>query len=165
MRGTFLSVLLCSGCTFAAACRNPSVDLALVACDRHLCQHRCQSNTPCKWPASPRPCKARKCVRRSKLARTAASPLPSRNGPASACSVVVVPWTIVDVTKLRRKTGRAGVWQHHVPIPAAAPRSLLALEHAAGLFASAPPANRRVIDLSTDGINNIGPPLDGIRRR
>lgn len=76
---------------------------------------------------------------------------------------VVVPWTIIDgeasaVTLARRllTSPRAD--------PGGGTSLSLALDHAARLFETAPQATRRVIDISTDGINNIGPPLDQINR-
>lgn len=76
---------------------------------------------------------------------------------------LVVPWTVVDSDESARRLAMRVL---------AAPRAdsgggtsiSLALEHAIRLFASAPQASRRVIDLSTDGINNIGPPLEEVRR-
>jgi len=77
---------------------------------------------------------------------------------------IVVPWTIID-----GDDAAAAFARRVLTVPRADPGGgtsiSLALEHAALLFATAPPATRRVIDLSTDGINNIGPPLDRIRRK
>lgn len=75
---------------------------------------------------------------------------------------VVVPWTVVDSDEAARKLA-VRVLAAPRADPGGGTSISLALEHAAGLFNSAPPATRRVIDLSTDGINNIGPPLERIR--
>lgn len=77
---------------------------------------------------------------------------------------IVLPWTIIDGDL------SAAVFARRVlTVPRADPGGgtsiSLALEHAAKLFATAPPATRQVIDVSTDGINNIGPPVDRIRRQ
>lgn len=77
---------------------------------------------------------------------------------------ITIPWTIIDGEASAQALARRIL---------AAPRAdsgggtslSLALEHAASLLDAAPPATRRVIDISTDGINNIGPPLDAIRER
>ena len=77
---------------------------------------------------------------------------------------ITIPWTIVDGEASAQSLARRIL---------AAPRAdsgggtslSLALEHAAKLLSAAPPATRRVIDISTDGINNIGPPLDAIHDR
>jgi hypothetical protein len=64
---------------------------------------------------------------------------------------ITIPWTIVDGEASADSGGGTSL--------------SLALEHAAKLLSAAPPATRRVIDISTDGINNIGPPLDAIHDR
>ncbi len=73
--------------------------------------------------------------------------------------MVVVPWTIVAGDADADELGR---------ILAAMPRRLAeggtsistALNFSAALFNSAPSADRRVIDMSSDGRNNIGPPVN-----
>jgi hypothetical protein len=81
-----------------------------------------------------------------------------------ANQMVVVPWTILagdaDADELAQILMRM-------------PRRLAeggtsistALTFASGLFATAPSAERRVIDVSSDGRNNIGPPVNGVRDR
>jgi hypothetical protein len=81
-----------------------------------------------------------------------------------ANQMVVVPWTILagdaDADELAQILMRM-------------PRRLAeggtsistSLTFAAGLFATAPKAERRVIDVSSDGRNNIGPPVNGVRDR
>lgn len=81
-----------------------------------------------------------------------------------ANQMVVVPWTILagdaDADELAQILMRM-------------PRRLAeggtsistSLTFAAGLFADAPLAERRVIDVSSDGRNNIGPPVNAIRDR
>lgn len=76
---------------------------------------------------------------------------------------VVVPWTVVDDDVSAQRLAVRVVAAPRAD-PGGGTSISLALEHAAGLFLSAPPASRRVIDLSTDGINNIGPPLERIRK-
>jgi hypothetical protein len=76
---------------------------------------------------------------------------------------VVVPWTVIrDEETARRLAHR--ILSAPRADPGGATSLSLALEHAGHLFGMAPPATRRVIDISTDGINNIGPPLDSVRR-
>ena len=75
---------------------------------------------------------------------------------------LVIPWTIVDGDDAAQALAVRLVAAPRAD-PGGGTSISLALEHAGGLFASAPPATRRVIDLSTDGINNIGPPLERIR--
>jgi hypothetical protein len=73
--------------------------------------------------------------------------------------MVIVPWTIVAGPADADELGG---------VLAGMPRRLAeggtsistALEFSNGLFASAPSADRRVIDISSDGRNNIGPPVN-----
>jgi hypothetical protein len=75
---------------------------------------------------------------------------------------IVMPWTVIDGDAAAESAAR-----HLLTIPRAdeggGTSISLALEHAGKLFDAAPAATRRVIDLSTDGINNIGPPVEAIR--
>jgi hypothetical protein len=75
---------------------------------------------------------------------------------------IVMPWTVIDGDAAAESAAR-----HLLTIPRAdeggGTSISLALEHAGKLFDAAPAATRRVIDLSTDGINNIGPPVETIR--
>jgi hypothetical protein len=77
---------------------------------------------------------------------------------------VIIPWTVIStgaeseffgamLTKTPRKLAEGGT------------SISIALEYAASLFASSPPANRRVIDVSSDGRNNIGPPVAFVRNK
>jgi hypothetical protein len=78
--------------------------------------------------------------------------------------MVVVPWTILS--------GDADA-EELAQILIRMPRRLAeggtsispALTFAASLFATAPEAERRVVDVSSDGRNNIGPPVNGVRDR
>lgn len=99
-----------------------------------------------------------------------------RNGPLGRIAVtavqwsdesnqqVVVPWTIISNADQAETLGL---------VLSAMPRKLAeggtsisrALEFSGGQFASAPPAERRVIDVSSDGRNNIGPPVSFMRDR
>jgi hypothetical protein len=78
--------------------------------------------------------------------------------------MVVLPWTIVAGDADAEEVGS---------ILAAMPRRLAeggtsistALVYGQALFDTAPPSERRVIDVSSDGRNNIGPPVDAARDR
>ncbi len=78
--------------------------------------------------------------------------------------MVVLPWTIVAGDADADEVGN---------ILKAMPRRLAeggtsistALVYGQALFSAAPPAERRVIDVSSDGRNNIGPPVDAARDR
>jgi hypothetical protein len=77
---------------------------------------------------------------------------------------VILPWTVISNGAEADLFGATLV---------ATPRKLaeggtsisIALEFAASLFASAPPAERLVIDVSSDGRNNIGPPVAFVRNK
>ena len=77
---------------------------------------------------------------------------------------VILPWTVIS------NGAEADLFGATL---AATPRKLaeggtsisIALEFAASLFASSPPAERLVIDVSSDGRNNIGPPVAFVRNR
>lgn len=78
--------------------------------------------------------------------------------------MVVLPWTIVAGDADADEVGN---------ILSAMPRRLAeggtsistALVYGQALFATAPETERRVIDVSSDGRNNIGPPVDAARDR
>lgn len=78
--------------------------------------------------------------------------------------MVIVPWTIISGDADSDELGR---------ILAAMPRKLAeggtsisaALTYSAALFETAPSAPRHVIDVSSDGRNNIGPPVNLARDR
>lgn len=77
---------------------------------------------------------------------------------------VVVPWTVIsgaaDADEL------AQVFLHTQRQLTEGGTSLsAALSFSASLFAAAPPAERQVIDVSTDGRNNSGPPVAPVRDR
>ena len=77
---------------------------------------------------------------------------------------IVQPWAIVEGKDSARDLSRRLLLSRRADSGGGTSISA-ALTHAAGLFAFAPRATRQVIDLSTDGINNIGPPLDNVRRQ
>lgn len=77
---------------------------------------------------------------------------------------VTLPWTVIDGGSAARDVARRLLLAPRADEGGGTSISL-ALEHAGKLFSAAPPATRRVIDLSTDGINNIGPPIENIRRQ
>ncbi len=77
---------------------------------------------------------------------------------------VTLPWSIIDGEDSAR-TIAARILSTPRADSGGGTSLSLALEHAVNLFAGAPPATRRVIDISTDGINNIGPALDTLRGR
>jgi hypothetical protein len=164
MRGTFLSVLLLLlAALLPLRAETRSVDVALVlaidiSASIDASEHSLQMAGLAAALQSP---EVREAIeagphRRIAIAVTQWSGLHMQR--------LVVPWTIVDGDEAARKLA-VRVLAAPRADPGGGTSISLALEHAAGLFASAPPANRRVIDLSTDGINNIGPPLDSIRRQ
>lgn len=77
---------------------------------------------------------------------------------------VIMPWTVIS------NGAEADLFGAEL---AATPRKLaeggtsisIALEYAAALFATAPPSERLVIDVSSDGRNNIGPPVAFVRNK
>lgn len=78
--------------------------------------------------------------------------------------MVVLPWTVIAGDADADEVGA---------VLARMPRRLAeggtsistALTYGAALFSAAPPAGRRVIDVSSDGRNNIGPPVNAARDR
>ena len=78
--------------------------------------------------------------------------------------IVILPWTVIASDSDAELMGQR---------LAAMPRSLAeggtsisqALLYAHALFETAPTAERRVIDVSSDGRNNIGPPVNAVRDR
>jgi Protein of unknown function (DUF1194) len=76
--------------------------------------------------------------------------------------LVIVPWRIISTDKDADDLGT---------LLATMPRRLaeggtsisMALQYSANLLAEAPATDRRVIDVSSDGRNNIGPPVNAIR--
>lgn len=77
---------------------------------------------------------------------------------------LLVPWVIIDSEAAARDLSRRLLLARRADDGGGTSISA-ALTHAGQLFAVAPPATRRVIDVSTDGINNVGPPLPPIRAR
>lgn len=75
---------------------------------------------------------------------------------------VILPWTILSTDA---EILRVGKKLETMPRQLAEGGTSIgnALYFAQGLFASAPAAERNVVDVSTDGRNNIGPPLPPIR--
>lgn len=77
---------------------------------------------------------------------------------------LLVPWVIIDGEAAAKDLSRRLLLARRADDGGGTSISA-ALTHAGQLFAVAPPATRRVIDVSTDGINNVGPPLPPIRAR
>lgn len=75
-----------------------------------------------------------------------------------ANQMVIVPWTIVATDK---DADRLGAALTEIPrrLAEGGTSISMAIEYAASLFNEAPPTPRRVIDISSDGRNNIGPPV------
>jgi Protein of unknown function (DUF1194) len=82
----------------------------------------------------------------------------------AASQSTVLPWTIVSsgddadrlgekLKSMRRSVGEGGTSISN------------ALIYSAALLAIAPRTSRRVIDVSSDGRNNVGPPVHGVRDR
>lgn len=78
--------------------------------------------------------------------------------------VVVLPWTIVAGDA---DSDEVGMILHNMPRRLAEGGTSIstALMYCAAQFESAPLAERRVIDVSSDGRNNIGPPVNAARDR
>jgi hypothetical protein len=78
--------------------------------------------------------------------------------------LVIVPWRIIATDTDADRLGA---------ILAVMPRRLaeggtsisMAIQYSASLLTEAPSTNRRVIDISSDGRNNIGPPVNSMRDR
>jgi hypothetical protein len=81
-----------------------------------------------------------------------------------ANQTTIVPWTIISSPE---EAHALGLVLHAMPRRLAEGGTSIsaALRYGAALFASAPSAERRVIDISSDGRNNIGPPVNLIRDR
>lgn len=75
-----------------------------------------------------------------------------------ANQMVIIPWTIIAND---RDADRLGASLTEIPrrLAEGGTSISMALEYAANLLASAPPTQRHVIDVSSDGRNNIGPPV------
>jgi Mg-chelatase subunit ChlD len=99
-----------------------------------------------------------------------------RNGPKQRIAIVVfqwsdnenqrvvVPWSIIENENSALKVGRE---LENMPRRLAEGGTSItnALMFAEELYSNAPPATRHVVDVSTDGRNNIGPPLPPTRNR
>jgi hypothetical protein len=74
-----------------------------------------------------------------------------------ANQMVIVPWTIVSSDN----ADRLGAALTEIPrrLAEGGTSISMAIEYAASLFNEAPPSFRQVIDISSDGRNNIGPPV------
>jgi Protein of unknown function (DUF1194) len=75
---------------------------------------------------------------------------------------LIMPWKIISTAKEAFSTGNYLLYTARSIQPAGTSISS-ALEYAKDLLANAPSALRQVIDISTDGINNSGPHIKGIR--
>jgi hypothetical protein len=81
-----------------------------------------------------------------------------------ANQMVIVPWTVIADG---RDADRLGAALMEIPrrLAEGGTSISMAIEYAANLFNDAPPSPRRVIDISSDGRNNIGPPVALSRNR
>jgi hypothetical protein len=75
-----------------------------------------------------------------------------------ANQMVIIPWMIIATDK---DADRLGASLAEIPrrLAEGGTSISMALEYAAALFPQAPPSLRHVIDISSDGRNNIGPPV------
>ena len=78
--------------------------------------------------------------------------------------LVVIPWTILASDKDAERLG-AALTEMPRKLAEGGTSISIALEYAAALFDQAPSAERRVIDVSSDGRNNIGPPVNQARNK
>jgi hypothetical protein len=76
--------------------------------------------------------------------------------------VTVVPWTVIDSKETAQAVGASLEILSRKTVEGGTSITN-AMLFAAALFDSAPVAIRKVIDVSTDGRNNIGPPLPPVR--
>ncbi len=78
--------------------------------------------------------------------------------------IAIVPWTVINS---QEEATRLGAVLETMPRRLAEGGTSItnALLYAEALFDSAPPSTRHVVDVSTDGRNNIGPPLPVVRAR
>ncbi len=75
---------------------------------------------------------------------------------------VVVPWTVIDSEETATQLGLVVLGTKRAD-PGGGTSLSAALAQGTKVLERAPPATRHVIDLSVDGINNIGPPLAEMR--
>jgi hypothetical protein len=147
----------------SAAGEDAEVDLALVLaidCSFSVDSHEFQLQMEGLGRAFLRP-EVQKAIRAGDHQRIAVIAM---QWSESTRQMVVVPWTVISSDAEAEVLGR---------VLAATPRELgeggtsisKALLFGENLFASAPPATRRVIDLSSDGRNNSGPPVSPARDR
>jgi Protein of unknown function (DUF1194) len=78
--------------------------------------------------------------------------------------MVVMPWTVVSTDE---EAHSVGVNLENIPRLLAEGGTSIssALLYSAALMTSAPKSSRLVIDLSSDGRNNVGPPVNAVRDR
>ena len=89
----------------------------------------------------------------------ARSPSPISNGPATTSHHVIVPWTMIALASDAERV--AGQLSANPPNSARRTSISGALEFGADLFAESRfQGIKRVIDISGDGPNNQGPPVD-----
>lgn len=77
---------------------------------------------------------------------------------------VIIPWTVIDGAEAAASLGKK-LAQGRRDVPEGGTGISAALIYGAAQFAIAPPAQRFVIDLSTDGRNNMGAPTPLVRDR
>jgi hypothetical protein len=75
-----------------------------------------------------------------------------------ANQMVIVPWTVIASDK---DADRLGAALMEIPrrLAEGGTSISMALDYSMNMFRTAPPSLRRVIDISSDGRNNIGPPV------
>lgn len=162
MRSPFLVLALAfAACLSRASAEEPPVDVALVlamdiSASVDAREHRLQMAGLAAAIQSAAVLEAIAAAPRRKIA------VAVTQWSGARVQRLIIPWTVVEGEESAAALARRALTASRAD-PGGGTSLSLALEHAASLFASAPPATRRVIDLSTDGINNIGPPLEPIR--
>jgi len=166
MRGILLFALLCAGLLHAGspklACAElPSVDVALVlAVDISASvdeqEHRLQMIGLAGALQSEAVLAAIAAAPRKRIA------VAVTQWSGARAQYLLVPWVVIDGEASAKALARRLLLARRADDGGGTSISA-ALIHAGQLFALAPPATRRVIDVSTDGINNVGPALEVAR--
>jgi hypothetical protein len=166
MRGILLFAFLCAGLLHAGAiglakANEPAVDVALVlAVDISASvdeqEHRLQMIGLAAALQSDAVIAAISAAPRKRIA------VAVTQWSGARAQYLLVPWVVIDGEASAKALARRLLLARRADDGGGTSISA-ALTHAGQLFAVAPPATRRVIDVSTDGINNVGPPLETIR--
>ncbi len=168
MRGTLLFALLGAG-LLQALCLQPArtevvpVDVALVlaidiSASVDATEHRLQMTGLAAALQSEGVLQAIAAAPRKRIA------VAVTQWSGTHAQFLLVPWVVIDGEVSAQRLAQRLVLARRADDGGGTSISA-ALTHAARLFAVAPPATRRVIDLATDGINNIGPDLFAIRHQ